>query len=166
VGGGTGIAGNLNVGGNLRVTGTSTLTGNIVFSGNVVGNITVTGAGGVALVDGGTVGYGVGAGGTVNQGSGSGKATAVTLNKPSGQIAMASGVLNAGANTTFTLTNSTISNTDVMVINHVSGGTLSAYQFFPVCNSGTANITIVNRTAGNLNEQPVIRYSVIKGAIT
>ena len=166
VGGGTGIAGNLNVGGNLAITGTSTLAGNVVFSGNVVGNITVTGAGGVSLVDGGTVGYGPGAGGTVTQGSSSGKATPVTLNNPSGQITMASGVLNAGANATFTLTNSTIKNTDVMIINHVSGGTLTAYQFFPVCNTGTANITIVNRTAGNLNEQPVIRFVVIKGSTT
>lgn len=162
--GGVGIGGNLNVGGNLAVTGTSTLSGNIVFSGNVVGNITVTGAGGVALVDGGTVGYGVGAGGTVTQTSG--KTTGVTLNKPSGQITMASGVLAGGSNATFTLTNSTVRNTDVMIINHVSGGTLGAYDFFPICNTGTANIIIVNRTAGNLNEQPVIRYVVIKGSTT
>ena len=168
VAGGAGIAGNVNIGGNLTITGTTAHIGNISLtgSGNIIGNITVTGSGGVSLIDGGTVGYGVGAGGTVSQGSSSGKSTPVTLNKPSGQITMASGVLSGGANATFTLTNSAITNTDVMIINHISGGTLTAYQFFPICNSGTANITIVNRTAGNLNEQPVIRFAVIKGSTT
>ena len=110
------------------------------------------------------MGYGIGAGAANTQSGG--KTGGVTINKPSGQITMASGSLGAGATATFTLTNSTIANTDVMIINHVSGGTLSAYQFFPVCNTGTANITVVNRTAGSLNEQPVLRYVVIKGSIT
>ena len=162
--GGVGIGGNLNVGSNLGITGTTTLTGNIIFSGNVVGNINVTGSGGVSLNGAGTVGYAPGAGGTISQGPG--KTTAVTLDKPSGQITLGSGVLAGGASATFTLTNSTIANTDVMIINHVSGGTITAYQFFPACGAGSATITIVNRTAGNLNEQPVIRYAVIKGAIT
>jgi len=173
VSGGVGIGGNLNVGGNISVTGN--VLGNLNVTGNIAGgniltpgiisatgNISTTGH--VTLTDGGTVGYGVGAGGTVTQSGG--KNGGVTLNKPSGQITMASGALAAGATATFVLTNSTIHNTDVMIINHVSGGTTSAYQWFPVCNTGNASITVINRTGGSLNEQPVIRFAVISGSIT
>jgi hypothetical protein len=65
----------------------------------------------------------------------------------------------------FTLTNSTIANTDVMIINHVSGGTVGAYTFNAVCNAGNASISIRNATAGSLSQAPVLRYAVIKGAV-
>lgn len=143
---------------NISINGTSNV---VVVSSTTV---SVSGSGGVALTDGGTVGYGTGAGGTATQSGG--KAGGVTINKPSGEITLASGSLGAGANVSFTFTNSTIGSRDVMVINHVSGGTIGAYQFYPQCTSGSATITVVNRTAGSLNEQPVIRYALIKGSIT
>jgi len=108
------------------------------------------------------IGYSTGAGGTETQLSS--KSTGVTLNKITGQITLNNATLNAATNVSFTLTNSAISNTDVMIINHISGGTVGAYTFNGACGNGSATITIRNITAGNLSEAPVIRFVVIKGA--
>jgi hypothetical protein len=53
-----------------------------------------------------------------------------------------------------------------MIINHVSGGTIGAYAFNAACNSANAQISITNRTGGTLGEAPVIRFAVIKSAIS
>lgn len=105
---------------------------------------------------------GVGAGGTATQGSGSGKATGVTLNKICGQITTDAATLNAATTVSFTLTNSTIAATDVMILNHVSGGTAGAYTLNAQCGASSATINIRNVTAGNLSEAIVIAYVVIK----
>jgi hypothetical protein len=109
------------------------------------------------------VGYATGTGGTVTQATS--KSTGVTLNKRCGEITMNNAALSAATIVSFTLTNSTIANTDVMIINHVSGGTVGAYTFNAVCNAGNASISIRNATAGSLSQAPVLRYAVIKGAV-
>jgi hypothetical protein len=150
---------------------TKTLSANVTanvttFPGNVAAaNVVVSGTGGVFLTDGGTVGYGVGAGGTQTQGGN--KSTGVTLNKPSGEITMANTNLAADTTVSFTLTNSTIANRDVMVLNIVGGvATAAAYNLDAVCNSGSAVISVRNLTAGTLGEAIVLRYVVIKGSTT
>jgi hypothetical protein len=149
---------------------TKTLSANVTanvttFPGNVAAaNVVVSGTGGVFLTDGGTVGYGAGAGGTQSQ-SGN-KSGGVTLNKPSGEITMQNTALNAATIVSFVLTNSTIASTDVMIINHVSGGTIGAYTITASCNNGSATIYVRNSTAGSLSESLVLRFAVIKGAIT
>ena len=113
----------------------------------------------------GGIGYIAGAGGTVTQLTS--KATGVTLNKVSGEITTSNSNLNGDATVSFTLTNSAIANTDVMIINHVSGGTVGRYVFNAACNAGSADITIRNITAGgggNEGAALVLRYVVIKGA--
>jgi len=117
-------------------------------------------------VNGGTgkVGYSAGAGGTVAQ-SGN-KSGGVTLNKQSGEITMQNTNLAAATIVSFVLTNSTIANTDVIVINHVSGGTIGAYTVTGACNNGSATIYVRNNTAGTLGEALVLRYVVVKGAVT
>jgi hypothetical protein len=109
-------------------------------------------------------GYVAGSGGTVTQATN--KATGVTLNKPSGQITMSNAALAAATIVSFTFTNSTISSTDVLVINHVSGGTIGSYTFTAACGSGSATVYVRNATSGSLGEAIVLRYAVIKGAIT
>jgi hypothetical protein len=109
------------------------------------------------------VGYATGTGGTVTQATS--KSTGVTLDKRCGEITMNNAALSAATIVSFTLTNSTIANTDVMIINHVSGGTVGAYTFNAVCNTGNASISIRNATAGSLSQAPVLRYVVIKGAV-
>ena len=63
-------------------------------------------------------------GGTVTQASN--KSTTVVLNAESGQITMNGAALGAGAEVSFTVTNSKISATDVVLVNHSSGGTAGA----------------------------------------
>ena len=64
-------------------------------------------------------------GGTVTQATS--KSTGVTLNAASGQITMHNASLADGAEVTFTVTNSEVSATDVVVVNHGSAGTAGAY---------------------------------------
>jgi len=90
----------------------------------------------------------------------------VTLNTIAGQITLNNQNLGAGSHATFVLNNTAIANTDVMIINHVSGGTIGAYTFDVSCNTANANVTITNRTGGALAEAPVIRFAVIKSAIS
>jgi hypothetical protein len=106
--------------------------------------------------------FGYVTGGTVTQATN--KATGVTLNKPSGQITMSNASLAAATIVSFTFTNSTISSADVLVINHVSGGTVGSYTFTAACGSGSATVYVRNATSGSLGEAIVLRYAVIKGA--
>ena len=101
------------------------------------------------------------------QSSGGGnKTSGITLDKQSGEITMNNTSLAAAGIVSFVLTNSTIANTDVIVINHVSGGTIGAYTVTGACNNGSATIYVRNNTAGALSEALVLRYAVIKGATT
>ena len=107
------------------------------------------------------LGFYTGAGGTITQATS--KATAFTLSKMCGQITTAADVLNAATIVSATWTNSLIAATDVVIINHKSGGTLGAYTINVACLAGTATLTIRNNTAGNLSEALVLNFVVIKG---
>jgi hypothetical protein len=110
------------------------------------------------------VGYIVGEGGTVAQSTN--KSTAVTLNKKSGQITMNGAALAAATTVSFTLTNSTIAATDLLVLNHVSGGTAGSYLLNAQAAAGSASINVRNITAGSLSEAIVIGFAVVKASIT
>ena len=133
-----------------------TTTGNVT-AGNVLSTGAITSNSATA-----GVGYRAGAGGTVTQDTS--KSTPVTLNTITGEIVTNAATLAGGASVTFTLTNSAIANTDVMIINQVSATNISDYNYFPVCNTGSANITIVNRSNQNRSDAIRLRYAVIKGA--
>jgi hypothetical protein len=105
-------------------------------------------------------GYITGEGGTVTQATS--KATAVTLNKKCGQITMHNASLAADTTVSFTLTNSTIAATDLLVLNHVSGGTAGSYLLNAQAAAGSASINVRNVTAGALGEAIVIGFAVIK----
>jgi hypothetical protein len=106
------------------------------------------------------IGYTTGAGGTVTQATS--KATGVALSKASGQITLSNAALAAGAIVSFVLTNTAIAATDVLVLNHVSGGTVGAYHLNSQCAAGSATINIRNNTAISLSEAIVISFAVIK----
>ncbi len=113
----------------------------------------------------GPFGYGVGAGGTVTQLVS--KSTTVELNKPSGQITTHNAALGNASPVAFTLTNSTIAATDVLVLNHSSGGTAGAYVLNAQAGAGSASISIRNISASNpLTVAIVISFVVIKGSAT
>ena len=109
-------------------------------------------------------GYGAGAGGTVTQATN--KSTGVTLNTRCGQVTMNGANLVADTAVTFTLTNTQIAATDVLMLNHVSGGTLGTYSFVARCAAGSATISVRNVTAGDLAEAVVIGFAVIKASTT
>jgi hypothetical protein len=115
------------------------------------GNVTTTAA----------LGYATGAGGTVTQATN--KATAVTLNKTTGEITMNAAALAAATIVTFVLNNSTLAVGDMIVCSHHSGGTFGAYTINArVTGAGAASIAVRNNTAGSLSEAIVIKFAVIK----
>jgi hypothetical protein len=108
----------------------------------------------------GTFGYGSGRG-TVIQGTN--KSTGVSLNAPCGAITMNGAALAADTTVSFTLTNTSIAATDLLVLNHVSGGTAGAYVLNAQAAAGSASINVRNITAGSLSEAIVIGFAIIKG---
>ena len=108
------------------------------------------------------LGFYTGAGGTVTQATS--KATPFTLDKMCGQITTAADSLTHSTVVSATWTNSKIAATDVVIINHKSGGTVGAYTFNVSCGAGTATLYIQNnQTAGSLSEALVLSFVVIKG---
>lgn len=112
------------------------------------------------VFDGTGVGYS--SGGAVTQATS--KSTGVTLSTMSGQITMNNASLAADAIVSFTLTNTKIAAGDVLVLNHISGGTAGAYVLNAQSAAGSAAINVANRTAGALGEAIVIAFAIIKAA--
>ena len=104
------------------------------------------------------VGYATGAGGTVTQATS--RTTGVTLNKTSGAITLFSAAGSATA-ATFTVTNSTVAATDVIILNQKSGTDLYDLMVTAVA-AGSFNITF-RTTGGTTTETPVFNFAVIKG---
>jgi hypothetical protein len=102
-------------------------------------------------------------GGTVTQATN--KSTGVTLNTESGQITMNNAALADAAEVSFTVTNSKIAATDVVVACHGSAGTAGAYIVSANgIASGSFKITVSNVSGGSLSEAIVINYVALKGA--
>ena len=102
-------------------------------------------------------------GGTVTQATN--KSTGVTLNTESGQITMNNAALAYAAEVSFTVTNSKIAATDVVVACHGSAGTAGAYIVSANgIAAGSFKITVSNVSGGALSEAIVINYVALKGA--
>jgi hypothetical protein len=104
------------------------------------------------------IGYATGAGGAVTQDIS--RTTGVTLNKISGAITLFSAAGTTAA-TTFTVNNSTVAATDVIVLSQKSGTDLYDLMVTAVA-AGSFNIT-VRTTGGTTTDQPVFNFAVIKG---
>lgn len=131
-------------------------TGVLTVSGSVTGSSSIK-----SNSPSGGVGYAVGAGGTVTQATS--KSTTVALATMCGNITMNNAALAAGAIVSFTWTNANISGSDVVVLNHIFGGTIGAYTINAQCGAGSAQINVRNNTAGSLSDAIVIQFTVIKG---
>ena len=114
------------------------------------------------LVNGtGKIGYTNGSGGTVTQGTS--KSTTVVLNKTNGQITMNAAALSANTTASFTLTNTKIEAGDVLILNHISGGTnFASYALNARSAAGSATIDVRNVTSSSLSEAIVIAFAVVK----
>jgi hypothetical protein len=98
--------------------------------------------------------------GTITQATN--KATGVTLDSPSGQITLNGAALAADTTVSFTLTNSSITANDVLILNHLSAGTAGSYLLNAQAAAGSASINVRNITSGSLSEAIVIGFAVIK----
>jgi hypothetical protein len=118
-------------------------------------SLTVTGT----IVSTGTagVGYATGAGGAVTQLTS--RTTGVTLNKTTGAITLVSAAGTTVA-ATFTVTNSTVAATDVIILNQKSGTDLYNLMVTAVA-AGSFNISF-RTTGGTTTETPVFSFAVIK----
>jgi len=106
------------------------------------------------------IGYSAAAQGAVTQATS--KSTGVTLNKSAGQITMNDAALANATNVSFTLTNSTISAKDVVVLSVSSGATAGAYNcWISGKSTGSCTITLRNLSGGSLSEAVVINFAVI-----
>jgi len=106
------------------------------------------------------IGYSAAAQGAVTQATS--KSTGVTLNKSAGQITMNDAALANATNVSFTLTNSTISAKDVVVLSVSSGATAGAYNcWISGKSTGSCTITLRNLSGGSLSEAVVINFVVI-----
>ncbi len=144
-------AGTMNLAGAMVVSGVTTLTG----AATAVSSIKSTS-------DTAGVGYGTGAGGTVTQATS--KSTGVTLDKICGEIVMNNATLNRETAVSFTLTNSAIAATDVVVVNIKSAATANAYNVaVTAVAAGSCRIQIHNLLSGtDLSEALVLNFAVIK----
>lgn len=121
--------------------------------------------GNVLVVGGGGLGYGVGSGGTVTQATS--KITAVTLNKPCGQITLNNSVLGAGVSARFNVSNSYVGINDTVTVN-IAGG-VANYESYTVDASipgvaGAFTVVIKNISGASLSEAVVLNYTVHKGS--
>lgn len=133
-----------------------TMTGALIVNSTIASNSTI-----LANGNSSKIGYDTGAGGSVTQGAGA-KTNSVSLNRPTGTIVTDNSALNANTAVTFNLSNSVIEAADIVVVSHISGGTLGSYNFAVAPAAGNANITIRNITAGNLSEALTLRFIVLK----
>ena len=135
-----------------------------IISGGTVDN-TPIGASTPSTIEGTTIyadveiGYAAVAQGTVTQATS--KSTAVTLNTSAGQITMNAASLAATTNVTFTLTNSTISAKDVLLLTVTNGTSASYNAFVSSMGAGSATITLRNISASPLAEAVVLNFAII-----
>lgn len=111
------------------------------------------------------IGYAVGAGGTVTQLTS--KSTGVTINTLCGQIVMHSASLAGGASVGFTVSNTQVTSTDVVVVNFQStpadvNGLLDYSVRVGRPNNGFFVIVLKNETGGALATTVTLNFAVIK----
>lgn len=146
------------------VYGTSSNTNLLITTNDTVKAVFGT-DGSFYLTSPGGLGYGVGSGGTVTQATS--KSTAVTLNKPTGQITMHNAALAAGGEAVFSLTNSLITAKDTIIFGVDANSMLTAQGVYSVTYTtatGIAYVRVKNIHTASLSEAVVLNFAIIKGA--
>ena len=141
----------------------SNCTGSPVLTTPSLGTATatkITSTGDIIISATGKLGYTTGSGGTVTQITS--KSTGVTLNKTNGQITLNAAALAGDTTVSFTLSSTLIAAGDVLILNHISGGTAGSYLLNAQSAAGSASINVRNITTGSLSEAIVIAFAVIK----
>ena len=135
----------------------------VVFGTNGTERMLIDSTGNVLVTNPAGLGYGTGAGGTVTQATS--RTTGVTLSKPTGKITLFSKTATTGTFASFTLTNTLIAATDVVIVNFASATSADKYSLFVTAvAAGSCRIQVYNIAAVAVAEAPVINFAVIKGA--
>ena len=143
--------------GPTRFGGVTTPVAAVDVTGNVAATTTILSSGPTS-----GVGYGTGAGGVVTQITS--RTTPVTLNRVAGQITLVSATTTVSTFASFTVTNSAVAATDVVIVNFASGATADRYSLsVTAVAAGSFRIQIHNIVAVAVAEAPVINFAVIKG---
>jgi hypothetical protein len=138
----------------VDTSGFMTLYASVV---DINGRLSVDNSGNILNISTGGFGYGTGSGGTIGQ-TGS-RTTGVTLNKTNGSITLFSAP-NSTTFRTFTVTNSTVAATDVVLLSQRSG--VDRQQLL-VTFVGAGSFDIAHATtSGTTSEAPIINFAVIK----
>jgi hypothetical protein len=141
-------------------TGTFTSPALVTPTIGVATGTSLSTTGNQVITSTGKHGYATGSGGVVTQITS--KATAVTLSKSTGQITLDGAALAASTTVSFTLTNTVIEAGDILIMNHISGGTAGSYLLNAQSGAGSASINVRNISLGSLSEAIVIAFAVIK----
>jgi hypothetical protein len=141
-------------------TGTFTSPALVTPTIGVATGTSLSTTGNQVITSTGKHGYATGSGGVVTQLTD--KSTGVTLSKSTGQITLAGAALAASTTVSFTLTNTVIEAGDILIMNHISGGTAGAYLLNAQSSAGAASINVRNISLGSLSEAIVIAFAVIK----
>lgn len=142
---------------NVSITGGSIT--DVVFTGSFSGITSITSNEFLAVEQ---FGFTTGNGGAVTQATS--RTTGVTLNAPCGQITLVADDIPGLNSQEFTLTNSYIAATDVVMVSFASGLTSAQYDVTVTATAaGSCKISVhnVNNTATNV-DSPVINFVIIK----
>jgi hypothetical protein len=132
----------------------------MTFYTNGVQQAEIPVSGGFKVTQAAGLGYGTGAGGAVTQLTS--KSTAVTLNKPTGQITMNNAALAAAASISFQLTNSIVTANDLMLLSQ--SGSINYRVEVQQVFSGGVQIRVTNISGGSLADALLINFAILKGA--
>lgn len=100
-------------------------------------------------------------GGAVTQATS--KSTGVQIDRRAGSITLNNASLAAGAEVGFTVTNSEVAATDVVVACIASGATAASYTItVDAVSAGSFKLNLGNVSAGALGEAVVVNFAVIK----
>jgi hypothetical protein len=142
---------------------TSVGTNPLAIYTNSTERMRIDSSGNVLVTNPAGLGYGTGSGGTVTQATS--KSTAVTLNKPTGQITMNAAALAVGSRVSFICNNSLVTVNDTVVMN-LSGGSVNPddYLIRARVSAGAITFSVINQGASSLSEAIVFNFTIIKGA--
>lgn len=97
----------------------------------------------------------------------SNKQTTVVISNNSGVITTHNESLAAGVETTFTVTNTKVLVTDVIVLNIASGGTSGEYHAFVTdVQAGSFDVTLANMSGSSASDVVVINFILLRGAVS
>jgi hypothetical protein len=142
--------------GNSRFGGVTVPVATVDVTGSVAATTTILSTGATS-----GVGYATGAGGSQTQLTS--RTTGVTLNTICGRITLFSTTTTAGTFASFTVTNSAVAATDVVIINIGASATADRYNVtVTAVAAGSFRVQIHNVAAVGVAEAPVLNFAIIK----